>query len=394
VAGESAREIARNRRAKAERLNRVADAYDKGADGEQRTAAALAMLPASGWFVLHDMRWPGRIFANIDHVVVGPGGVFVIDSKAWSGRVEVRDDVLRQNGRQRESAVAGAAEAAMAIAGVLHVNPVQVSPVLCFVGQAGLQGWARDVMLTTPENLVAMMLSRPPVLDDRAVRQAVLGLQRGLESARRTTPAPSRRRPAAHRPRTRPAKTRNSRLGGLMAFVATVLAMLFGVWALNSHAGDVAHGIVGLSTPAAAESHQHRLGQRVILPAAAHRPRLMIAVDRAVTVHRVGSTPYLLDGNRFFGVRLSIHNEGKRPWASEPGTAFEVTDSLNVPHSGGTAIRIREGRVLPDPIRVPPGGTVRGYVVFQLPATQPVTGISVTVGPGEPGSVIWRVERQ
>jgi hypothetical protein len=111
-------------------------------------------------------------------------------------------------------------------------------------------------------------------------------------------------------------------------------------------------------------------------------------------VHRVGSTPYLLDGNRFFGVRLSIHNEGKRPWASEPGTAFEVTDSLNVPHSGGTAIRIREGRVLPDPIRVPPGGTVRGYVVFQLPATQPVTGISVTVGPGEPGSVIWRVERQ
>src|SRR6476469_10354007 len=111
MAGESAREIARRRREKAERLTRVADAYEKGAEGERQTANALAMLPAAGWFVLHDVRWPGKRFANIDHVVIGPGGVFVIDSKAWSGRVEVRHDVLRQNGRSREAAVAAAAEA-------------------------------------------------------------------------------------------------------------------------------------------------------------------------------------------------------------------------------------------------------------------------------------------
>src|SRR3954471_8847797 len=116
MAGESARDVAQTRRLKAERLNRVADAYERGADGEERTAQALAMLPASGWFVLHDVRWPGKRFANIDHVVIGPGGGFVIDSKAWSGRVEVRDGVLRQSGYKRESAVAEAAEAAMAVA--------------------------------------------------------------------------------------------------------------------------------------------------------------------------------------------------------------------------------------------------------------------------------------
>ena len=45
VAGESARDVARMRREKAERLNRVADAYERGAQGEQQTAHALAMLP-------------------------------------------------------------------------------------------------------------------------------------------------------------------------------------------------------------------------------------------------------------------------------------------------------------------------------------------------------------
>jgi hypothetical protein len=157
LAGESAREIAQQRRQKAMRLHKVAEAYERGADGEQRTAAALAMLPASGWLVLHDVRWPGRAFANIDHIVLGPGGIFVNDSKAWTGRVEVRDGVLRQNGRRRDSAVAGAAEAARAVAGVLGMEPTLVRPVLCFVGQAGLPGWAGEVMLTTTDNLVQML---------------------------------------------------------------------------------------------------------------------------------------------------------------------------------------------------------------------------------------------
>jgi hypothetical protein len=166
VAGGSARQVARSRREKAERLKKVADAYEKGAHGEEQTARALALLPARGWFVLHDVRWPGKRFANIDHVVVGPGGVFVIDSKAWSGRVEVRGGVLRQNGYKRESAVSEAAKAAIAVAGqVPGIDPSLAKPVLCIVGVHHVEGWARSVMLCTPQNLVAMLLSRPAVMD-------------------------------------------------------------------------------------------------------------------------------------------------------------------------------------------------------------------------------------
>ena len=92
-------------------------------------------------------------------------------------------------------------------------------------------------------------------------------------------------------------------------------------------------------------------------------------------------------------MRLTIHNIGKQPWVSEPGTTYQVRDSEGVPHPGGTAIRIREGRMLRDPIRIPAGGSVHGYVVFQVPADQPLTGASVTVGPGKPSTAMWEIDR-
>jgi hypothetical protein len=97
---------------------RHAEMYERGAEGEARTAGVLASLPPE-WTTLHDVRWPGRRLANIDHVVIGPGGIFVIDSKNWSGRVEVTRDVLRQNGRSREQAVAGCADSALAVSEIL-----------------------------------------------------------------------------------------------------------------------------------------------------------------------------------------------------------------------------------------------------------------------------------
>jgi len=104
--------------------------------------------------------------------------------------------------------------------------------------------------------------------------------------------------------------------------------------------------------------------------------------------------PYLYDGNRFFGVRFTVANRGKRVWISEPGTTYQVAGDLVGPRDGGSAIRIREGRVLPDPIRLPPGHHVTGYVVFQVPMGQPITSVSLTVDPGKPQMVTWQIDRQ
>jgi hypothetical protein len=65
-----------------------ARAWRRGAVGERRTARLLGRLERHGWAVLHDLAVPGSR-ANIDHLLIGPGGVFVIDSKLYSGRLQL-----------------------------------------------------------------------------------------------------------------------------------------------------------------------------------------------------------------------------------------------------------------------------------------------------------------
>jgi hypothetical protein len=62
--------------------------WHRGAEGEQATARLLANLPRR-FVVLHDRRLPGRR-GNLDHVVIGPSGVWVVDSKARQAPLRVR----------------------------------------------------------------------------------------------------------------------------------------------------------------------------------------------------------------------------------------------------------------------------------------------------------------
>ena len=59
----------------------------KGAVGEEKFGAALDTMTAHGVLVLHDRRRP-RTAANIDHLAIASGGVWVIDAKRYAGRIE------------------------------------------------------------------------------------------------------------------------------------------------------------------------------------------------------------------------------------------------------------------------------------------------------------------
>ena len=59
-------------------------AWRVGADGEELVAARLAKLPAP-WAVVHGVPI-GKGDADIDHVVVGPGGVFTLNTKYHAGK--------------------------------------------------------------------------------------------------------------------------------------------------------------------------------------------------------------------------------------------------------------------------------------------------------------------
>jgi hypothetical protein len=66
-----------------------------GIQGEEWTAEEIEKLPEE-WYCKHDIE---RARGNWDHVLVGPPGVFLLDTKSLSGAARVADDALRA-GRQ------------------------------------------------------------------------------------------------------------------------------------------------------------------------------------------------------------------------------------------------------------------------------------------------------
>src|SRR5947209_1430532 len=66
--------------------------HEAGAEGEEATASTLAPLVAEGWIVEHDV---DTGHGNRDHVLVGPTGTYLLDSKSPGGVIEVSEGAVR-----------------------------------------------------------------------------------------------------------------------------------------------------------------------------------------------------------------------------------------------------------------------------------------------------------
>ncbi len=125
--GGSAARKAAELRAAALRTLEMAEKWEKGADGERATAEALSLLTPD-FAVFHDLVVPGSK-ANVDHLVIGPTGVWLIDSKAYQGELRYGDGTLwrgRFPMRKESETVEW-----MATAVSRHLD-ADVRPVLCF----------------------------------------------------------------------------------------------------------------------------------------------------------------------------------------------------------------------------------------------------------------------
>ena len=76
-----------------------------GRDGERAVAQYLEWFRTAGFFVFHDV--PSGD-ANVDHVLIGPKGVFTIETKTWSKpqrgecKITVVDGIISANGREMD----------------------------------------------------------------------------------------------------------------------------------------------------------------------------------------------------------------------------------------------------------------------------------------------------
>ncbi len=75
-------------------LGRV-ERYFKGARGEERVSGILRSLP-DAYHVFNDFVAGGK---HVDHVVVGPAGVFAVETKFWRGKVTLEDGHILLDGQ-------------------------------------------------------------------------------------------------------------------------------------------------------------------------------------------------------------------------------------------------------------------------------------------------------
>ncbi len=129
---------------------------------EVTVGEALSALPAHSWTVVSDVAWPDRHGAVIDHVVIGPPGVFVVDEQLLVGNVSLQDGVLRHNGRNRSTIIGDAFDAARSVlASLPGVRADLVQPVVCLAGGHHARGEVDGVMVCTPVDVVQWLSSRP-----------------------------------------------------------------------------------------------------------------------------------------------------------------------------------------------------------------------------------------
>jgi hypothetical protein len=167
-------------------------AWGIGAAGEELLGKALLSIPRL--VALHDRRVPGTR-GNIDHLVVAPAGVFVVDAKHYQGTIEVvdrggffRTDLrLTVGGRDKSSLADGmewqvkAVIRALTEAGVDPLPPV--TAVLCFIDG----NWplfrppkSYNGVLLESERSLARVIAAGGELDEDGIQQLALVLSSAL----------------------------------------------------------------------------------------------------------------------------------------------------------------------------------------------------------------------
>ena len=142
-------------------LRRV-ESFFKGARGEEVVAGALARLPDE-WHVFHDFEAGPH---HVDHVLVGPGGVFAVETKNWRDSVTLESGELLAGGHVPDHPpLAQAASEAKAVkAALAHAGWTgEVEPVVCFASGTFRDGFARagKVLVANAEAFVAWLLEQP-----------------------------------------------------------------------------------------------------------------------------------------------------------------------------------------------------------------------------------------
>lgn len=138
----------------------LVERHDRGATGEEQVGGLLDALGGEGWRVIHDASLGN---GNVDHILIGPAGVFTVETKSNPGPVRVarvHGATLSQAQAQRKA--------------IERATGVEVEPLLVFS-----RAWVdrplarRKGVRVLPARMLAGYLDRrAPMLSPKQVQHA------------------------------------------------------------------------------------------------------------------------------------------------------------------------------------------------------------------------------
>lgn len=165
-----------------------------GSEGEKAVGQYLERLRDQGYQIFHDVLGPGF---NVDHVLIGPAGVFTVETKTHSkpargdARITFDGDRLLIAGfePERDPIVQAKAQAAWlrTLLGESTGRKLAVRPVILFPGwfvEQG-QGTTRDVWVLNPKALPDFLEHNASVLTPEDVKLASYHLSRIIRTEER-----------------------------------------------------------------------------------------------------------------------------------------------------------------------------------------------------------------
>jgi hypothetical protein len=150
----------------------LVERHDRGATGEEQVGGLLDELAGEDWHVIHDASL-GR--GNVDHILIGPAGVFTVETKSHPGPVRVarvHGATLSQAQAQRKA--------------IERVVGVPVEPLIVFSRAWVDKPLARrkGVRVTPARMLSGYLQRRPATLTPEQVQRARVCVAQALREYR------------------------------------------------------------------------------------------------------------------------------------------------------------------------------------------------------------------
>ncbi len=162
-------------------LEAAADRYYSGAGGEQDVGLVLSRLSHE----FHVFNGLGFYAGDVDHVVIGPTGVFVIETKNHGGTITVRDSHLCRNGVVlSHDFVRQAISEAMYVKGVVRPQ-VHIRPIVVFTrAKVRVRATVEGVRIVPLTALTEVITERAACLSPEEIERYV----RHLDGAEKPVP--------------------------------------------------------------------------------------------------------------------------------------------------------------------------------------------------------------